>query len=369
MENKTQNGRISSRQLQYSIACFLLGSNLLTSFFLSITKRDSWVVVITGFLAIMPFIYVYITLLNKFPGKTLIEMHDIIYGRVLGKLVSLLYLAFFVTLTALNLRDMGGFVVDYLLPHTPQMVVLVIFMLVCAWAVQKGLEIIVRYSVFFVFFAFLVITATTSLTMNNMELKNFLPVLSLDSMDYIRGTHIVSVISFGEIIAFMMIAPSISDPKAIGPSYRLGLAIGALALLMVVLRDTAVLGDAQTIMNSPSYETYRMVNIGSTVNRLEALFAAVLLAFMFFKITILYYCSAQAISQFFSLRSYKPLVLVLGALIITYSLLVFKNSSENAAWGSNTAAFFSATFEVILPLLTLIIAAIRKFPGKKEQKP
>jgi spore germination protein KB len=187
-------------------------------------------------------------------------------------------------------------------------------------------------------------------------------------MDYIRGTHIVAAIPFGEVFLFMMIAPSISDPKAIKSSFRMGLAIGALGMLLVIIRDTAVLGDAQAMMTTPSYETYRLVNIGSTVNRLEALFSALLLILLFFKISVLLYCSVQGTSQLFVLRNYKPLVLVLSALIIVYSMFVFRNSSENAAWGSNTAPFFSGTFEIVLPLITLIVAAIRKFPGKKEQR-
>ncbi len=55
----------------------------------------------------------------------------------------------FLTLTCLNLNDLGGFVHNIMMKKTPFLVILVIFMAVCAWAVRHGLETVVHYNFLF----------------------------------------------------------------------------------------------------------------------------------------------------------------------------------------------------------------------------
>ena len=66
------------------------------------------------------------------------EINNAVFGRVVGKTISVFYIFFFVSLALLNTRVLGDFINSSVLRQTPIMIVSIIFILVCAWAVRKG---------------------------------------------------------------------------------------------------------------------------------------------------------------------------------------------------------------------------------------
>ncbi len=331
---KIESSQISANQFMFSVACFIQASSLLASFFSSISKQDSWIAAIGGFLASMPFLLIFILLIRHFPGSNLIQINDRVFGKVIGKLASLLYLWFFLTLASLNLRDLGDFVT--------------------------------RYSTAFVFISLGVVVFTSLLTLNRMDFNHFLPVFSLPPIKYVQSINIVTTIPMGEIVVFLMIAPSVNDQKNIPKTFFWGLVIGELTLLAIILRDTAVLGNTMPLFSLPSFETLRVVSISEAISRVEVLFAIVLIILLFFKVALLYYVIVLATAQLFQLSTFRPLVLTIGAIIVSYAFILFPSSVEHATVGRDTAPIFWLVFELLLPLCTLIVAKVRKIPKQKE---
>lgn len=364
---KLDTGKIIPSEFMFAVACFVLSSSLLTGFFIPITKQDSWLAVCMGFVLSLPFLWVYIRLMRRFPDKNLIEINDEVLGKIAGKVVSLLYIWFFLTLSSLNLRDMGNFVQLTIMPQTPKIVLLIVFIAVCAWAVRNGIVVVTRYSILFSVIDMVVILTATILTFSLMRAEHFLPIFHLPAIKYIQGVNIVTTIPFGELVVFLMITPNIKiSPKKIGRYFLGGFVIGGLSLLVIVLRDTAVLGNTITLFSLPGFETLRMAKLTPTIGRLEVLFAIVLILLFFFKVSFLYYVTVVSISQLFKLSSYKSLVMGLGAVIIMYSFNVFQSSMQHAKASSTSLSILWLLFEFILPLVTLVCAAARKLPRREE---
>ena len=102
------------------------------------------------------------------------------------------------------------------------------------------------------------------------------------------------------------------------------------------------------------------------MSRVEALFAISLIILMFFKISLLYYVSVMGIAYLFKMKSYQSLVLSVGVIIIIYSYTVYPSIIVHMKSGSETAPFVWMIVEVILPLITIIVAKIRKLPKEKK---
>lgn len=356
-------------QFMFSVVCFIHSSAMLTGFFAPISKQDSWAAVILGFTLCIPFLLVYISLMKRFPGKSLVGINDLVFGPVAGKVVSCMYLWFFLTLTSLNTRDLTNFVQKTIMQKTPDIIVFVFFIAICGWAVRHGIEAVVRYNVFFAIAAIGIAICATLFTSNLMRLDNFLPILDQPPIHYIHSGHIISTIPFGETVAFLMITPNIKLPKEKYGRYFLGgFAIGGAILLSVVLRDTAVLGNMMWHFSLPAFETFRVVNISQALSRIEILFAIILILLFFSKVIFLYYVTVLTTAQILRLDSLKPLVLSIGSFIIVYALILFFSSMQQAASGAQTAPFFWLVFELILPLITLVVAKLRGFPQKIHGK-
>ncbi|MCQ4924503.1 endospore germination permease [Tissierella carlieri] len=360
-------GKISGIQFMFTVACFIQSSSLLTSFFTSITKQDSWIVVILGFVMSMPSLLIYTYIMKIFPDKNLMEINNMVFGPIMGKVVSVLYLWFFLTLSALNTKDLGDFVQKTTMQNTPPIIILGVFILLCAWAVRNGIKVVTRYSMFFTLIAILIVLSTIFFTINQMKIDNFLPMLEQPKMVYIQGTHIISTIPFGELIVFLMINPNLEiEPKKRRKYFFYAFIIGGLTLLTIVLRDTAVLGNTIKIFALPPFETLRLISIYSALSRVEVLFAVSLIMLMFFKICILYYVTVMSIAYIFKLQSFKSLVTSVGIIIIIYSFNIYPSIIAHINSASKTAPFEWFMFETILPFITIIVARIRKLPKLKK---
>ena len=357
---KLESGRITPFQYMLSVACFLQSSAMLSAFFSPITRQDSWLVVIFGMIVAIPELLVFVAIMRSFPGKNLIEIAQDALGRVGGTIVSLMLIWFFLTLGGLNLRDFAQFTRQVILVQTPTVAVVSLCMLLCAYAVLNGIKVATRYAPVFSLMAIMLVVLATILTLNLMDFKNFLPILSQEPLVYVHSTNIVLSIPFGELILFLMISPSVSRGKRGMGAYLFGgFFIGSATIVSVVARDTAVLGRVGTLFALPSFETLRMIRITESLNRLEILFAIVLIVLLFFKITIIFYASVMAIAQLLRLKSYHPLVMILAAFIVGYSTFVFPSAEVHTAYSRDTSPILWVLFEFLLPLLILVVGRAR----------
>lgn len=364
---KIEKGEISSSQLTFLMIGFMQGAHLLITFTAGITKHDTWLAVLAALTISLPFVLIYVALAQKFPGKNLVQINDIIYGPYLGKLVSTLYICYFLLLASLNLRTVFTFFGTFIMPETPMVVFLIMFIFICAWAVRNGIETIARCSLILIVIAGALILIAFILLLNQMEITNFLPVFEVPPQKFIQGTHIVTALPFTQTVVFLMIIPYMNKIKEAKKSMVMGLILGGIQLLIVVIQDTAVLGITETIMVLPSFESTRLIDIANVLTRLDVLVAVVLLVTLFLRISIFYYAVVLGIAQMFKLRSYVSLVLPIGIIIISVSILIYDSTMVQAAAVASTYLVYSFPFHFILPILSLLIAWIRGIPKKREE--
>jgi spore germination protein KB len=106
------------------------------------------------------------------------------------------------------------------------------------------LQVVTRYAFFFISISVLVLGASLLFASSEMDLNNFLPMLQLPAKKYVEGINIVMSIPFGELVIFMMVLPYVREKqKPLGRYFLGGFQLGAVMFLLVVFRDTAVLGN------------------------------------------------------------------------------------------------------------------------------
>ncbi len=356
----TKTDKIPPLQFLFAIVAFIQGSSLLSKFTLLVSQKDTWICIINAFVISVLVILIYGVLIKKFPGMSIIEINDAVFGKILGKIISLLYLYFFLSLTTLNIRNVCSFVSHAVLPETPLAIIVITFVFVCAYIVRKGVHAMTSYGFIVVAVVTVVTALNTVFLLREMRFDNFLPVLSLSVKDYIQSTHSIASISFGEIFVFFMLMPNLTKPKSGKKMMLWGLLFGALTLMMVVLRDIAVLGEAVSFLTLQTYETIKLLKVGDIITRSEILYATMLITLQIFKSSIMFYATVKAITQIFNLKGYKYITYALGTIISAYSLFVHPTYFESAYWGGSTAAFFSSTFDMLLPIITVIVMLFRK---------
>lgn len=357
---------IPTVRLAFSAGCFIQGSTLLASAVHFYCKQDAWIAVLLGIALSVPFLAIYRTLAVRFPGKSLIEINHAVLGKWIGNLFSMLYLFFFFSLAVLNTRLLGDFINEYVLPNTPMVVSLSLFIFICCLAARYGATVISRYGALFVILVFILLALTSILLIKNMDAENFLPIFTESPADYAKGAFYVAMLPIGEVVAFLMLTPWLAAPGEAGKVFRGGVLIGGVTLLIVVLRIIAVLGVMALHTQSPNYYAVCLINVGTILTRMEVLYAVVLISMLFYKVSVLLFAVSSGIGRLLKLDSHRFLVFTLGALTVVCSQFVFSSSMEHMEWLRSTASVYSALFVAVLPTITFIVASLRGQLRKKK---
>lgn len=357
----------TSRQLLFSAAAFIQSSSLLSSFVMVLTGRESWISALLGLCISLLLVWAYTALVKRYPGKNLFGILAAVFGEPLGRLFSFFYVFFFLSMVAVGANDVSGFVVDYIMPQTPQVVIVLTFLFVCGWAARKGAGGICRMGFLFFLLAVAVTLVNILLLAKDMQLSNFLPVFQLPIGRYLQGGFVVASVPLGEVLVFLMFAPNLEAGGGFRRPMFIGLALGAATLLTVILRNVAVLGNLASVASLPSYEAVRHIKLAEVITRVDLLYALTMLFLQFFKTAIYFYAAALGLAQVFRLRDYKYLLPAMGALAAAYAFILFGPSMENIYGGSRVLPVFAAVFEGVLPLFTLLAAFLRR-GGRMRRK-
>ncbi len=356
-----QKGLLSGRQMMFSIACFIQSASLLTSFLAGVTLHDSWIAIVLGIVVFLPVLYVYRTLMVAFPDKNLMQIFEDVYGKTAGKIISVCYLWFFFTLAAVNLTDMGDFIQLTILDETPLMVITLMCVIVVVMAVRGGVRLVTRYGAVFSISTSFILFLSMLMVANQFKFENFLPMFDLPFMKYVQGTHIISSIPFGEIVIFLMIHPSVGmKPKETAKYLFGGFAAGALVVVILMARDIAVLGNTMDIFTLPSLISWYLINLGPALSRMEILFFVVLIILLFFRISLLFYVCTLSVGHLFKTGKLKHLALAVGVFLMLYGFTLYPCAVEHAVSARNLVPFIWMPFEIILPVVTLLVAKLRR---------
>lgn len=357
--------KISGTRFMFTVACFLQSSALLTSFLSNITKNESWMPVVIGAILFIPVIFIYKSLMLRFPDKTLIGMLEEVFGKVIGKILGISYAWFFLTLSALNVNDLGIFAKITVMRETPHMILSLTCIAVVVCAVRHGAKVVTRYSALFTIIDIIIVIMSIIFLFSIIDFKNFLPIFNQQPIKYIQSTHLITTVPIGEIVVLLMLTPCVNfSKKNITKYWLIGMLIGMLTLIAVLLRDIAVLGNLLHLFSLPGLVSMRLVSLGEALNRVEILFAGALMMILFFKISVLCYASTIAISELFKTKKFKNLALIVGLLVIFYVPMLYPNEVAHMIYAQSVTPFLWSFFEMIIPSLMILTAVIK---GRTEK--
>lgn len=364
---KLEKGIITNRQLAYTLIAFLQSAALTINFEFSLTKQSTWIVVIVGYALMIPAILMYLGISRKVPGKNLIQINDQVFGGVLGKVVSVVYLWFFLQNMINYLFFFNSFWITFIMPETPRSVFLIMLAVTSAMAVRNGIETIARCCFLFAAIVWLTTIMLTILLLGDMKLANLLPVFSVPFKDFVQSTHVLLAITLGDSVVFLMLFPYVEDKQKLKKPMLAGLSISVLQLMIVVLHDTLTLGQRTANATSASFLAAMQVDIAEILTRMDILVAISLLITIFVKVTVFYYAAVLGTAQILNLRSYKGLITPIGVMAVTIAMVMYQSNMEQAYVAEFVFPFSAIIYEFLLPAVTLTVIVLQRRAKKRKE--
>ena len=108
-------------------------------------KTDGWISVIIAGLVTQLLIIIVWLLSIRFPALSFYELLETLLGKVLGKFVSILYIAYYLAVAAFILLVFNFLISVWVLNKTPDIVSIPLFVVACLYLLNSSIRVIARF--------------------------------------------------------------------------------------------------------------------------------------------------------------------------------------------------------------------------------
>ncbi|MFD2617795.1 GerAB/ArcD/ProY family transporter [Terrilactibacillus laevilacticus] len=327
-----------------------------------LAKQDLWFSFLISSLFGYLMVLTVVILNNTFPGKTFIEIMKKEMG-ILGYVLSLCFLLFFLYITAYIFREYCNFIVTHFYRFTPQFVLIGIMVIVSAYAVKSGIEVICRTATFFFPLLFFSVSLSTLPLIPDMHVDFLLPMFPNGLIPGLKG----SVIAMGwlsEFVFLSMFLPFVSARKKILHAGYISLTLTTLTIIFITLCDFFVLGQSFNKWFFPYVVSTRYVSLGRYFEHIEAIVMAIWIVGIFIKIASFSFMFAYVLKQFLGGPDYRSLVLPISFMSFFLSLWIFPSLTDFFQNGGSLTNTLDTVGTILFPLFILSFIFIKKLIKK-----
>lgn len=355
-----EKGRISAMQFSFLGITLVISTAtvFVPGFVAQEAKQDSWLSVIFGSVFSLIVAVLFIILARKYPDKTLFQYSCDILGKFFGKLVGASIVLYLIIICFAVTRELGDIFVTSFNPYAPLLIYSIITVLVAAYAVHQGLEVIARVNQLVLPFGLGVLGLIALVNLKDTDMSNFLPVLENGLLPPLKGA--ISIQGWLlELFILLQFTPFVKEKKNIGKSFAATIGILGFSMMLGTL-TIAVFGSLTSSLLYPALEYVRYANLGQYVKNLDITIMGVWIIGIFIKIVITYYGTVVGISEIFGFKSYKPMIVPVGLLIISLSVSAAERIHGIFNFAYYTFPFYSFSMAFLIPLILIIVSMFRK---------
>lgn len=355
-----EKGRISAFQMALMMVPTIMATAILVIPAITgrFAGRDMWISPLLASLNGFFTVFIAYQLHRLYPTESIIQYSRHIIGQIPGKILGFVYLFVVLHTCGIIAREYTDFFMAAFFPKTPMIVIMGSMVLVCAFAVRGGVEVLGRVSQLLVPI-FTVSPLLFLLLMPDLQLKNILPIMEHGVMPSIFGAS-TPMAWFSEVFLISTLLPLVTD-------HTKGRKWGMLSMLVVMVLSVFVnliavflLGDTVTKRSYPVFLALKYVSIAGFFEHLESFVIMIWAMGLFIKISVFYYVLVLGTAQWLRLSDYRPIVLPLGLFVVLFGIWSSSDAQELTQFLGIIEPFYLLSTFTVLPMLLLLIAIIQK---------
>lgn len=321
--------------------------------------QDTWIALLASLLWTLPAVMIYARLIRLMPGRDIYNMAEAATGKIIGKIISVLFALYCLFVSSLVLNSYAGFAHMTSLFNTPIAVVTLILTSAGLYLAKIGVESLGKWSAIAFFILFISTLFMVVLSIKAFNITNLLPVM-FHSLTEIGGVSFkLASFPIGDIVIILALAHGFSKETN---SYKLFLlaTVSATVFLTAVFTHTCgLLGtEGITAFYFPNYKAAGLVRIGSFLERIEALMGIVYILAGTAKMAAGFIGAGRGVSKVFNLSSYKSIIIPIGLTAAAWAAVMFRNIVELFDF-MRIYPYYAPVFQFLIPLIIWIPAEIK----------
>lgn len=357
----SDNQKISIRQIRRLLILDLFGvsSLLLPGLLAKAVGTDGIFCIIGG--ALLAVVYLGIL------GKVLARMQGSLYeyakqalGSILGDILMLFYLFFFLLLGAFVLYQLTGLVRAWLLPEGSYGWISALTLLLAGYGTMRGIEGRARIYEIIFWFLGVPLLLMLVLAMRGVNSNYWAPIAVTGGVDFLKG--ILTVFGFFlPVFLVLFLRPHCNSPGKLVKCGRSAVGVAAVLLVVIYL---VLLGNFQVnttmVLKRPVITLMSMVKLpGGFFERLDALMTAIWFFSMFALMNTGVFYSSHIVKELFHEKNTNYGLLAVLVLEFAAARWFFVYSEAEALYGKYIQ-YVAGPLLVVLPLLLWLVGSLRK---------
>lgn len=357
--------RISSLQAAVIVSNFMLGSGVLTLPRAAAEKvgtPDVWITVIIGGGIAIAAGVIMASLSKIYPDQTFYQYNQLLIGRWMGGLVSLMLIVYFFTTAAYQVRALSEVTGLFLLEGTPSWAIIMAFMWVGQYLLTGGINPIARLFELILPITIVIYLLVMVMGLRIFDLNNLRPVLGQGIMPMLAGVK-STALSFTGLEIILILTAFMKDPNKSVKAVIYGAAIPMFLYFITVIMVIGSLSvDGVVLRTWPTLDFIRSYELSGLIfERFESLFLVIWIMQIYSTYTIAYYAAALGLSLLFKWELKKCLYALLPVVFIITTIP--KNVSDLFRLGDfigNSSLYLFG----LVPIVLLLIAKWKR--GRQE---
>ncbi len=322
-----------------------------------IANQDAWIsMLLGGILAILMSLLTSYNLVKMFPKHDLPQIPILLFGKVFGRVVLLVFIILGLGGAGISLRIFVTTVKTFLLDRTPFVVLVLLVAAGVISVAKRGAKVIVG-SIDFMFPVFMIpLILLLILPYSRMETRHLKPILFENTINTVKGAlpAFTSLIGYGIITYFHRY---ISDIKGIFRWFMAAMGISTILYISLTAVTIMVFGAEEIkTMVYPTLILSKSIEFPVTLlERLETLVIIIWIPGFFAWLLLYTYSSVRNISEFFSIKPKYQKYVVYAHLPLLCIIAVIPKSGIQADALNSIYEFLGLIVGLgIIPALTII---------------
>ncbi|HEX3046873.1 MAG TPA: endospore germination permease [Bacillota bacterium] len=361
-----EKGIINTKQMIWLLFIIITSFTALQVPGLAITQagRDTWLAVIAAWFLDVMLALVYAYMGIRFPGENCVDYSTTILGKIGGKIVGLLFILFFLIVSAYLMRGLAIYIGNVFLPRTPIEVILIGAYLVIGYFVRKGIEVIARMCEILGPLYLLSFILLFILAIPHVELSRLKPQFDQGLYVFINGTPLI-LTHYGICVAMGWYIALCNRPENGFLAKFSAASLGALAVGLVIVLSIGSFGleQAQNLAN-PGLNLTRQIHISNYFERMEVLWMVIAIGAGIMTSVNAIWIFSLGMAQIVGLNTYKPLVYPAALCSFVLSLTSFPNNTAFLGFTVFSFPLIGLAVESGLEIFLFLSALILRKKGK-----
>ena len=342
----------------YMLVLFLLGSNSAIGISWGV-GQDNWISIILalGFGSI--FILMYARINSLFPEKNLYDITESIFGKIIGKIITVLIIVYAIYLSTIVIKLISEFIKIVNLVETPVIPIMILLVIAAAYLTFSGINTLKKWSTFVFPIYFLILMYILIASMSEMKCTNLLPIFEHSIIDIVKASLKILSTTFAGTILFLTFEDFIRSRKNPYMIYFWGVFIAMLILISIFLISAMVLGIPMLESSYfPIYTVARLISIGDFLSRIEMIIFFNFLLACIAKISICLSAAVKGVKCLFDNRNEGLILFILSISVLVISILGF-NSIMDLLNFLDFYQIYILFFQILIPAMIWVGAELK----------